>query len=164
MAQLRSSWSWMSQKIKFDKVVVHTGGRVFKGYIESQRWEELEGLLVQGPRRLPEVLRLRCTEDDTFREIPLNGLKAVFFVKSFEGQGNRNDLKFFSNAPMVHGIWVQLQFKDGEIMEGIVLNGMHHLVEPGFFLHPTDPDANNKLIYVLKSALADFRVLGVRSL
>ena len=67
-------------------------------------------------------------------------------------------------APMVHGIWVQLQFKDGEIMEGIVLNGMHHLVEPGFFVHPTDPDANNSLIYVLKTALADFRVLGVRSL
>jgi uncharacterized protein DUF6982 len=154
----------MSQKIKFDKVVVHTGGRVFKGYIESHQWEELEGLLVQGPRRLPDILRLRTLEDDTFREIPLNGLKAVFFVKSFEGQGTRNDLKFFSNAPMVHGIWVQLQFKDGEIMEGIVLNGMHHLTEPGFFVHPTDPDANNKLIYVLKSALADFRVLGVRSL
>lgn len=154
----------MSQKIKFDKVVVQAGGKVFKGYIESHQWEELEGLLVQGLRRLPDVLRLRCAKDDTFHEIPISGLKAVFFVKSFEGQGNRNDLKFFSNAPMVHGIWVQLQFKDGEIMEGIVLNGMHHLTEPGFFLHPTDPDANNKLIYVLKSALADFRVLGVRSL
>ena len=154
----------MSHKIKFDKVVVQTGGRVFKGYIESQQWEEIEGLLVQGLRRLPDVLRLRSVEDDTFCEIPLNGLKAVFFVKSFEGQGTRNDLKFFSNAPMVHGIWVQLQFKDGEIMEGIVLNGMHHLVEPGFFLHPTDPDGNNKLIYVLKSSLTDFRVLGVRSM
>jgi hypothetical protein len=154
----------MSQKIKFDKVVVQAGGQVFKGYIESQQWEELEGLLVQGPRRLPDVLRLRSAEDDTFREVPLNGVKAVFFVKSFEGQGTRNYLKFFSNAPMVHGIWVQLQFKDGEIMEGIVLNGMHHLIEPGFFLHPTDPDGNNKLIYVLKSSLTDFRVLCVRSM
>src|SRR5512146_846574 len=118
----------MSHKIKFDKVVVQTGGRVFKGYIESQQWEEIEGLLVQGLRRLPDILRLRSIEDETFCEIPLNGLKAVFFVKSFEGQGTRHDLKFFSNAPMVHGIWVQLQFKDGEIMEGIVLNGMQHLV------------------------------------
>lgn len=154
----------MSQKIKFDKVVVQTGGQVFKGYLESQKWEELEGLLVQGPRRLPDVLRVRGAEDDVFREIPLKGVKAVFFVKSFEGQGTRNYLKFFSNAPMVHGIWVQLQFRDGEIMEGIILNGMHHLVEPGFFLHPTDPDGNNKLIYVLKSSLTDFRVLGVRSM
>ncbi|MGE5113200.1 MAG: DUF6982 domain-containing protein [Acidobacteriaceae bacterium] len=154
----------MSHKIKFDKVVVQAGGRVFKGYIESQQWEEIEGLLVQGSRRLPDILRLRSIEDETFSEIPLNGLKAVFFVKSFDGQGTRHDLKFFSNAPMVHGIWVQLQFKDGEIMEGIVLNGMQHLVEPGFFVHPTDPDGNNKLIYVLKSALSDFRVLGVRSL
>jgi hypothetical protein len=154
----------MSQKIKFDKVVVQTGSQVFKGYIESQQWEELEGLLVQGPRRLPDVLRLRGVEDDAFQEIPIAGIKAVFFVKSFEGQGTRNYLKFFSNAPMVHGIWVQLQFRDGEIMEGIVLNGMHHLISPGFFLHPTDPDGNNKLIYVLKSSLTDFRVLGVRSM
>ena len=154
----------MSQKIKFDKVVVQAGGKVFKGHIESHQWEELEGLLVQGLRRLPDVLRLRSADDDEFREIPLQGVKAVFFVKSFEGQGTRHDLKFFSNAPMVHGIWVQLQFKDGEIMEGIVFNGMHHLIEPGFFLHPTDPDGNNKLVYVLKSSLADFRVLGVRSL
>jgi hypothetical protein len=36
----------MSQKIKFDKVVVHSNGRVIKGFIESHQWEELEGLLV----------------------------------------------------------------------------------------------------------------------
>ncbi len=154
----------MSQKTKFDKVVVHCNGRVIKGFIESQEWEELEGLLVQGVRRLPEILRLRKPDDESIQEVPVNQVKAVFFVKSFEGQGTRHDLKFFSNAPMVHGVWVQLQFKDGEIMEGIILNGMHHLTEPGFFVHPTDPDANNSLIYVLKSALADFRVLGVRSL
>src|SRR6185369_3154362 len=132
-------------------------------FVESQEWEDLEGLLIQGIRRIPDVLRIRKT-DETIQEVAVSEVKAVFFVKSFEGQGSRNDLKFFSNAPMVHGIWVQLQFKDGEIMEGIVLNGMHHLVEPGFFVHPTDPDANNSLIYVLKTALADFRVLGVRSL
>lgn len=154
----------MSQKIKFDKVVVHSNGRVIKGYIESHQWEELEGLLIQGTRRLPDVLRLRSVDGETMQEVPTDKVKAVFFVKSFDGQGARHDLKFFSHAPMVHGIWVQLQFKDGEIMEGIVLNGMHHLVEPGFFVHPTDPDANNSLIYVLKSSLADFRVLGVRSL
>jgi hypothetical protein len=154
----------MTQKIKFDKVVVHSNGRVIKGYVESQQWEELEGLLVQGVRRIPDVLQIRDSANDSFQEVPVADLKAVFFVKSFEGQGSRNDLKFFSNAPMVHGVWVQLQFKDGEIMEGIILNGMHHLIEPGFFVHPTDPDGNNSLIYVLKSALADFRVLGVRSL
>jgi hypothetical protein len=153
----------MTQKNKYDKVVVHSNGCVIKGFVESQEWEDLEGLLIQGIRRIPDVLRIRKT-DETIQEVAVSEVKAVFFVKSFEGQGSRNDLKFFSNAPMVHGVWVQLQFKDGEIMEGIILNGMHHLTEPGFFVHPTDPDANNSLIYVLKSALADFRVLGVRSL
>ena len=95
----------MSQKTKFDKVVVHSKGRVIKGYIESQEWEELEGLLVQGIRHVPDVLRLRTSDDNTIQEVPVNEVKAVFFVKSFEGQGSRNDLKFFSNAPMVHGVW-----------------------------------------------------------
>jgi hypothetical protein len=37
-------------------------------------------------------------------------------------------------------------------------------VDPGFFLLPTDPDSNNKLVYVLKSWLVDHRVLGMRKL
>ncbi len=154
----------MSEKTRSDKVVINRNGHLVKGYIESQHWEELEGLLIHGIRRVPDVLKVRLAEDGSIKSIPIEDVKAVFFVKSFEGQRSRNDLKFFSNAPMVHGIWVQLQFKDGEIMEGIILNGMHHLVEQGFFVHPTDPDGNNKLVYVLKSALADYRVLGVRSL
>src|SRR6185369_12407474 len=104
----------MSQKPKFDKVVVHSNGRLIKGYIESQQWEQLDGLLVQGHRQVPDVLQLRSAVDDTLTEVSVKDVKAVFFVKSFEGQGTRNDLKFFSNAPMVHGIWVQLQFKDGD--------------------------------------------------
>jgi hypothetical protein len=38
------------------------------------------------------------------------------------------------------------------------------LVDPGFFLVPTHPGSNNKLIYVSKSQLADHRVLGTRNL
>jgi hypothetical protein len=152
------------EKIKTDKVVVHANGRTIKGYIESTQWESLDGLLVQGTRSMPEILHIRPSDGSDPIDLPIEETKAIFFVKSFEGRGARHDLKFFSHAPMVHGIWVQVRFLDGEIMEGVVMNGLPHLVQPGFFLHPTDPDGNNSLVYILKSKLADYRVLGVRSL
>jgi hypothetical protein len=65
-------------------------------------------------------------------------------------------------APVTQGIWMRLQFRDGEVMEGIVCNSLRYLSEPGFFLLPTDPDSNNKLVYVMKSWLVDHRVLGMR--
>jgi hypothetical protein len=59
---------------------------------------------------------------------------------------------------------MRVQFLDGEVIEGIVHNSIRYLVDPGFFLVPTHPGSNNKLIYVSKSQLADHRVLGTRNL
>jgi hypothetical protein len=59
---------------------------------------------------------------------------------------------------------MRVQFLDGEVIEGIVHNSVRYLVDPGFFLVPTHPGSNNKLIYVSKSQLADHRVLGTRNL
>ena len=59
---------------------------------------------------------------------------------------------------------MRVEFLDGEVMEGIVHNTLRFLVDPGFFLVPTDPDSNNRLVYVMKSWLKDHRVLGVRKL
>jgi hypothetical protein len=152
------------EKTKTDKVVVQVNGRIIKGYIESTQWESLEGLLVQGTRSMPDTVHITPADGSEPVDFAIADAKAIFFVKSFEGRCARHDLKFFSHAPMVHGVWVQLRFQDGEIMEGVVMNGLPHLVQPGFFLHPTDPDGNNSLVYVLKSSLTDYRVLGVRSL
>jgi hypothetical protein len=59
---------------------------------------------------------------------------------------------------------MKFQFLDGEVMEGIVYNSLRYLVDPGFFLLPTDPDSNNTLVYVVKNWLVDHRVLGLRKL
>ena len=97
-------------------------------------------------------------------DISATDTKAVFFVRSFEGDDRRTDLKFHTHAPIVHGIWLRVEFKDGEIIEGIVYNSMHYLIDPGFFLLPTDPGSNNKMVYVIKKGLKDCRVLGVRAI
>jgi hypothetical protein len=147
-----------------EKVVIQFGTRTIKGYLESPAWNTIEELLSRSPKSPPETLRVRVPESNAVEEVSTKDVKAVFFVNSFEGDRAHQQLNFHSRAPIVHGIWMRVQFLDGEVMEGIVFNSIRYLVDPGFFLLPTDPDSNNKLVYVLKSWLADHRVLGMRKL
>jgi hypothetical protein len=135
-----------------------------RGYLDSPALNTVEELLSHAPQHSPESFRLRHLESDVVEEIAAKDVKAVFYVNSFEGDSNHKELNFHSRAPIVHGIWVRLQFRDGEVMEGIIYNSIRYLVDPGFFLLPTDPDSNNRLVYVRKSWLSDYRVLGMRRL
>jgi len=147
-----------------EKVVIQMGSRAVRGYLDTPALDTVEDLLSHAPHGAPESFRLRHLGSDLIEEIPAKDIKAVFYVNSFEGDSDHKELNFHSRAPIVHGIWVRLQFKDGEVMEGIIYNSIRYLVDPGFFLLPTDPDSNNRLVYVQKSWLADYRVLGMRRL
>jgi hypothetical protein len=135
-----------------------------RGYLDSVALHTVEDLLSHAPPSSPESFRLRHLESDVVEEIAAKDVKAVFYVNCFEGDSDHKELNFHSRAPIVHGIWVRLQFRDGEVMEGIVYNSIRYLVDPGFFLLPTDPESNNRLVYVQKSWLSDYRVLGMRKL
>jgi hypothetical protein len=150
--------------IRSEKVVVQFGSRTIKGYLESPAWNTIEELLSSAPQVAPEVFRVRRIDSDEIEEISIKDVKAVFYVNSFDGNSVRNHLNFHTRAPIVHGIWMRFQFLDGEVMEGIVFNSIRYLVDPGFFVLPTDPGSNNKLVYVVKSWLVDHRVLGLRKL
>jgi hypothetical protein len=147
-----------------EKVVIQFGNRTIKGFLESPTWNTIEELLGNAPQSAPESFRVRRLDTNAVEEIFLKDVKAVFYVNSFEGDAIRNHLNFHTRAPIVHGIWMRFQFRDGEVMEGIVYNSIRYLVDPGFFVLPTDPGSNNKLVYVMKSWLVDHRVLGLRKL
>jgi hypothetical protein len=149
---------------KLEKIVIQFGTGTLKGYLESPTWNTIEELLENAPHCSPEAFHIRHLESDVVEEISVKDIKAVFYVNSFNGDSEHNHLNFYTRAPIVHGIWMRLQFLDGEVMEGIVYNSMRYLVDPGFFLLPTDPGSNNKLVYVVKSWIVDHRVLGVRKL
>ncbi|MGA9070033.1 MAG: hypothetical protein WB424_07255, partial [Terracidiphilus sp.] len=138
--------------------------RTLKGYLDSPSWKTVEEMLSHAPHGSPESFRVRSIETGIVEEVSADAIKAVFYVNSFEGDSKHEILNFHSRAPIVHGIWMRLQFRDGEVMEGIVYNSIRYLVDPGFFLLPTDPDSNNRLVYVRKDWLADHRVLGLRKL
>jgi len=79
-------------------------------------------------------------------------LKAVFFVREFEGRADRSDLRGFTNptGEQNQGKKIAVRFKDGETICG---HTMAYTGErPGFFLVPADPGSNNIRIYVVRSA------------
>ena len=146
------------------KIVVNLrDGTVVKGFLETTVPTDLASLLQDPLRRFPVHLKLQSQNGTGERDIDLRTAKAVFFVKSFDGDKEKNPVRFYSNGPAVHGIWVEVRFHDGEVVEGVINNSLHHLIEDGFLMSPSDPDSNNEVIYVLKSSIQNYRVLGVRT-
>ena len=149
---------------KSEKVVIQFGTRTVKGYLESPAWNTIEELLSGAPLSTPETLHVRVFDSNIIEEISIKDVKAIFYVHNFDGDANHREMSFYGKSPIVHGIWMRVQFLDGEVIEGIVHNSIRYLVDPGFYLVPTHPGSNNKLIYISKSQLADHRVLGTRNL
>lgn len=147
-----------------EKVVVNTSDAVVKGFYETALFKDLTETVRQRCGVMPEIMQLRLPGSGGIMDVSLENAKAVFFVKEFDGQKQRKDLNFHQNAPLNGGVWVQLEFQDGENLEGLIFNSIHPLIDEGFFLIPTDPRSNNRLVYVLKNALSNFRVLGLRPL
>jgi hypothetical protein len=147
-----------------ERVVIALQDSAIRGYLEGVPWETKEGVLLQAPEGLPEFIHVRREDTNTIERIETRFAKAVFFVDRFDGDAEHKDLRFSTGSPIKHGIWIRVQFLDGEVMEGIVKNTIHYLANPGFFLRPTDPETNNRLVYLMKSQLKDHRVLGLRDL
>ena len=141
---------------ELDMLVIQFGDRTVKGYADRSQWPAAEDLSPQAP---PLFQRLGS---DTMEEIPLDGVKAIFFVKSFEGKWH-DDLRFHDHLPAPDCLWVRATFHDGEVIEGLIANNPCYVIHPGFYMSPIDPEGNNWLIYILKNKLKDFQVLGLRA-
>ncbi len=141
----------------------HRDGKLFKGYLPGPAKESLEEFLRQHPSTGDHQLEVRAVDSHESISLPLDSLKAVFFVKTFDGRRDYQEVKFFTKNPPIRGLWVRIQFYDHECLEGVVENSFAYLVEPGFFMKPPDAQGNNDVLYVIKSSLSDFRILGVRT-
>jgi len=91
-------------------------------------------------------------------EIRLADLKAVFFVKTFDGNPDYKERKDFTEQESSQGRKVEVRFADGEILQGSVLG--YNPKEIGFFLFPADPNSNNLRAFVVNKAVNKFRYLG----
>jgi hypothetical protein len=126
-----------------NKVVVHySDGKLLKGYthdfLPDKESFHLNTALEPGT--------------GTIHEVEISDLKAVFFVKTIEGNSAYAEKRTFEevDARALHGIKIKVEFKDGEIMRGISLG--YNKTKRGFFIVPVDPRSNNERIYVVAGA------------
>ena len=79
--------------------------------------------------------------------INTNVLKAVFFVKSFEGDRMRVTDPDWEWLKKVPGLKVKVTFEDGEVIFGI--SSAYNKRRRGFFIRPADTEGNNERLYVV---------------
>jgi hypothetical protein len=146
-----------------EKIVIQYGDHTTKGTYAGP-----DGCSPAGPLRglgiASGAVPLRRLDTDLVEDAPLAGAKAIYFVRSFDGNYTHDPLHFHNNTPVVQGLWVRIRFLDDEVMEGLIANNRDHVLDKGFFMVPTDPGSNNKFAYILKDKLKDFEVLGMRDL
>ena len=95
--------------------------------------------------------------------IPLDSVKAVYFVRDFEGDPGYAERKAFLRRPRLDGLWVRLTFKDEEVLEGILANNLLELDARGFLITPADLSSNNLRIFIPRNALTGLEVLAAIS-
>lgn len=101
------------------------------------------------------------------RSINIDDLKAVFFVRTFEGDRNRVETKsFLGTVPKGKRIFVR--FKDGEAMTGYAEGEipwqkgffLESSKSAGFFLTPVDSHSNNIKVFIVAKSVRDVTVMG----
>ena len=92
--------------------------------------------------------------------VPYREIKSISFVRDFQS-GEEAERLVFHTRPKTAGLWVSLQFRDGEVMEGIMPNNLLQVEPYGFTLIPPDSYGNQQRIFIPRSALRSLEVLGV---
>jgi len=128
-------------------VLRYIDGRIMKGYAQDF-----------DPRSLSFHFKISLeTSSVKPVEVQKEGLKGIFFVKTFEEDPHYNERKRFTETAKLEGCGVKITFADGETLEGFAVGD--HSQRPGFFLFPPDLEGNCVGIYVLSAAVRDFRYL-----
>ncbi len=111
---------------------------------------------------------LQEAETDEVHKLKTVDVKAVFFVRTFEGNCDYNEKKSYGvRKPMGNRVFVK--FRDGERLVGFVEGKVpwdkgfflskRENKEKGFFLLPADEDANNIKVFVISSSVDDVTVV-----
>ena len=87
-------------------------------------------------------------------------IRAICFVREFEGGETWKRQRAFLNRPKAAGLWVRVKFRDGEMLEGVMPNNLLGELN-GFAIVPPDPTFQSQRIFVPREAVTAVEVLGV---
>ena len=100
------------------------------------------------------------TPDGEHQEIPLAKVRSIYFVREFSDDFEP-ERKAFLSRPKLDGLWVRLRYSDGETIEGVVPNDLLTMLDNGIQITPPDLNSTTDRIFIPRSALTEFTVLGV---
>ena len=89
-------------------------------------------------------------------EIRMAELKAVFFVRDFEGDPTYKDRQEFDRTPL-SGRRIRVTFKDRELLVGMTQG--YQPGRPGFFVIPADPRSNIERCFVVTAFTQEVALL-----
>lgn len=141
---------------KTDKTVLRfNDGTILKGYITDF-----------SPRS--DTVTLQEVETGKKYTVDIHQLKAIFFVRSFEGDSRRRDKKSYGKAKP-KGNKIFIKFKDNEHVIGFLESDLpwkkgfflskQEDITKGFFILPADEDSNNVKVFVFSSSVMDVTVV-----
>ncbi|MHB1937660.1 MAG: DUF6982 domain-containing protein [Acidobacteriaceae bacterium] len=139
-------------------VVNLKNSKVLHGYYRTQ---DASHDPVSVPTDLPASMTIQPEDGGPAVTFRLEDAKAVFFVNTFTGSPSQQDVRFFDSLSIHPYLWVRIAFQDGEIMEGRVLNDIALLTKNAFQLFPVDELTNNRSLFVPKTSLSTFQIIGL---
>jgi hypothetical protein len=107
----------------------------------------------------PNGVELLTVEGNVI-SVPYVEIKTIAFVRDFDVPA-QPDRTVFSTRPKTEGLWVVLQFRDGDALEGIMPNNLLQVDRYGFTVIPPDPASNQQRVFSPREALRAVEVLGV---
>jgi hypothetical protein len=91
---------------------------------------------------------------------PYGDVKTVVFVRDFDA-APESGRQVFQTRPKTEGLWVRLEYRDGDVAEGILPNNLLQIETHGFTIIPPDAYGNVQRLFVPRMALRSVQVLGV---
>jgi hypothetical protein len=119
-----------------------------RGFVNPQNYLHPEGVEIMTP-------------DGSVGQVPYGQVKAVSFVRDLEGPGVLGERREFMVRPKTAGLWVELRFRDGDKLEGVMANNLLLLDASGYGLTPPEAAGNAQRVFVPRQALEEVAVLGV---
>jgi hypothetical protein len=95
-----------------------------------------------------DTFHINDKDSNRVYEVNLKELKAVFFVKSFEGDPIYVEKLIAERVGL--GKKIKVRFKDGETLVGYTQGYSQDRI--GFNFFPSDPDSNNETAFVVNDA------------
>lgn len=131
-----------------NKVVAHfLGGKLAKGYTFDFNQNRDSFHVSSAPD---------MKEDGTI--VYHEELKALFFVKTFEGNPGYEDPIFSEeNLKNLVGMKLKIMFKDGEVMYATTFG--YSPARRGFFVYPIDKKCNNNKVFVITSSTTSVEII-----